>query len=104
MQKDKKELFAYIIMAIFVVFAFISIISLPLLWFCVGIVLDNANEMPNNDLSENLILGIFWIIIFFGIPIISTVIQFFLNKELFVLQLVFLSFPMTVMIINIINI
>lgn len=95
MKRDIKDDIAYIVLLIFVIFGFISIISIPAILLASGMTLDDT---ANNYLSERIIFFAIFGSIFFGIPVISTVIQFFLNKELFILQLMFISIPIIVMI------
>ncbi len=100
MKRDIKDDIAYIVLLIFVIFGFISIISIPAIWLASGMALDNT---ANNYLSERIMFFAFFGGIIFAIPVILTVIQFFLNKELFILQLIFISLPIIVMIISAIN-
>lgn len=100
MKRDIKDNISYVVLAIFVIFGFISIISIPGIFIVSAMELDST---ANNYLSEKIIFFIFFVSIFFGVPVISTVIQFFLNKELFILQLIFILFPMIVMIVFVIN-
>ena len=52
------------------------------------------------EYCENDILGtiIFFVIIFYSIPAILTIIQFFRNKELFAIQLFFIFISITALV------
>ena len=96
MKRDIKDDIAYIVLLIFVIFGFISILSIP------GIIL--GTTMSLNDINaENyfyeLLKGIvFSVTVFYFVPIILTIIQFFRNKELFAIQVFFIFTSITALV------
>lgn len=94
--KDKKKENGYFILFLFIVFGILSVISIP------GIIL--GTTMSLNDINaENyfyeLLKGIvFSVTVFYFVPIILTIIQFFRNKELFAIQVFFIFTSITALV------
>ena len=82
----------YFILAVFTVFGILAVISTPAIILATGLSL--------GEYCENNILGtiIFFVIIFYSIPAILTIIQFFRNKELFAIQLFFIFISITALV------
>lgn len=94
--KEKKKENGYFILFLFIVFGILSVISIP------GIIL--GTTMSLNDINaENyfyeLLKGIvFSVTVFYFVPIILTIIQFFRNKELFAIQVFFIFTSITALV------
>ena len=84
---NRKNESGYFILAVFTIFGILAVASIP--GIILGITMSLSNTREENYVSEQIWSIAFAIIVFYGIPIILTIIQFFRNKELFAIQTFF---------------
>ena len=85
---NRKNESGYFILAVFTIFGILAVASIP--GIILGITMSLSNTREENYVSEQILSIAFAIIVFYGIPIILTIIQFFRNKELFAIQTFFI--------------
>lgn len=85
---NRKNESGYFILAVFTIFGILAVASIP--GIILGITMSLSNTREENYVSEQIWSIAFAIIVFYGIPIILTIIQFFRNKELFAIQTFFI--------------
>ena len=85
---NRKNESGYFILAVFTIFGILAVASIP--GIILGITMSLSNTREENYVSEQIWSIAFAIIVFYGIPIILTIIQFFRNKELFAIQIFFI--------------
>ena len=85
---NRKNESGYFILAVFTIFGILAVVSIP--GIILGITMSLSNTREENYVSEQIWSIAFAIIVFYGIPIILTIIQFFRNKELFAIQIFFI--------------
>ena len=85
---NRKNESGYFILAVFTIFGILAVASIP--GIILGITMSLSNTREENYVSEQIWSIAFAIIVFYGIPIILTIIQFFRNKELFAIQKFFI--------------
>ena len=85
---NRKNESGYFILAVFTIFGILAVASIP--GIILGITMSLSNTREENYVSEQIWSIAFAIIVFYCIPIILTIIQFFRNKELFAIQTFFI--------------
>ena len=93
---NRKNESGYFILAVFTIFGILAVASIP--GIILGITMSLSNTREENYVSEQIWSIAFAIIVFYGIPIILTIIQFFRNKELFAIQLFFIFISITALV------
>ena len=96
---SQTNIVSYIMLVLFVVVEILSLFAIPAVWFVYGLGMDDSLLAYETSYGFKIFISVIYIIailLIHGIPIVSTIIQFFCNKRFFKVQLVILYFTIII--------